>query len=271
MWRRWQNIIHSRFSLFFGIFLLLLFLHYSSLIKPIENLILRSLQPLQVLVYKKVNQNNKINSNPSEISKEELLAEQIKLKDQLQNLIVENAHLKTLVEESGLLAEQIKFLKERSFSAVTARVTSKATDSLSQAVIIDKGAADGLKEGLPVIIKNGIVVGKIFEVQDHSAKILLITSYDLPLSAVVQNNEQSPGIVRGSHNLALMMDFIPQFDQIEVGQSVYSSGSDQFTPAGLVIGKITEIKNEPGSLFQQAAVAPLFSQAEISILSILLP
>ncbi|HLD21527.1 MAG TPA: rod shape-determining protein MreC, partial [Patescibacteria group bacterium] len=163
------------------------------------------------------------------------------------------------------------FLNEHSFRAITARVTSRSTEHISEGIVINKGSKDGLQPGLPAIVKNGIIIGVIQEVQDYSSEILLITSASSQLNGSIQNESHSPGIIQGAYNLSVQMNFIPQSDALSADQFVFTNGLDPFIPEGLVIGQIKQISNEPGSLFQQASVAPLFQPFEISILSILLP
>lgn len=250
----------------------MLILHYSHITRPFENIITRSIQPVETRVYSLSQRffGNQDNTKKN-LSYDQLLAQHTQDQDTIQNLIIENAHLQTLVDEAHLLEEQNTFLQERSFRVVTARVTSRSTDQLSQTMLINRGSKQGIENGLPVIVQNGLLVGTIREVQDYSAEVLLLTSFDARVSGLVQNDTQSPGIVQGAHNLTLEMDFIPQFDSVTNGQSVFTSGTDPFIPGGLVIGQIAEVHSESGSLFQQASLQSLFQPSEISIVSIILP
>ncbi|MBI2411057.1 MAG: rod shape-determining protein MreC [Candidatus Kerfeldbacteria bacterium] len=249
-----------------------LILHYSHITRPLDNIITWIIQPLETRTYL-LSQRFFGNQDRTEqnLSYNQLLAQHTEDQDTIQNLIIENAHLQTLVDEVHLLEEQNTFLQERSFQVVTARVTSRSTDQLSQTMVINRGSKQGIQTGLPVIVQNGLLVGMIREVQDYSAEVLLLTSFDARVSGLVQNDSQSPGIVTGAHNLTLEMDFIPQFDSVTSGQSVFTSGTDPFIPGGLVIGQIAEVKSDAGSLFQHASLESLFQPAEISIVSIILP
>lgn len=248
--------------------IILIFLHYSTIAKPIENAAIFAIQPVQTRLYSWV---QPYIGQDTELSKKELIERNAQLEQQIQDLIVANAELKTLADDTNLLEEQIEFLKNKPFTALHARVTSRSTENLSQTIIINKGAQDGVHEGLPVVIKNGILVGTIQSVEDHSAEVLLITSFDSRISAAVQNEKESPGIVQGAYNLSLEMNYIPQLDPIHLGDSVFTSGSDPYIPHGLVIGQLETISNEPGSLFQKATLRPFFDHRDVSIVSILLP
>lgn len=271
---KWQTIRSSRIVLFIILAIGLPILHFTTILRPLENIFIRAVQPVQAYIYTKLNiavDSNAEKNELEQLSPDELVKKNIELQDQIDNLTVENAHLKTVVEESSLLESQLQFLEDRSFTAVTARVSSRSTDSVSQSLIINKGSADGLQVGAPVIIDNGVLIGTVYAVQDHSSTVLLTISFDSRISASIQNATQSAGIVSGSHNLSLVMEYIPQFDAIAVDDPVFTNGTDEHIPEGLVIGRIQEVHTEPGSLFQEASVEPLYRPSEISIISVILP
>ncbi len=250
----------------------ILLVHYTGIGAPVENMILRIIQPLQTQLYRaSQGLTSQRRQDLNTRSTEELIQRIEELEKKQQESTVTIAHLQTVVDEAQLLEKQVQFLQERSLTAVTARVTSRSTEQLSQSLMINRGRADGIAEGMPVIVDNGIVVGTIQAASDHAAEVLLTTSYDSRLNARLQNLAQSPGVVRGEHNISLFMEFIPQLDVISVGDIVVTNGADPLVPLGLVIGQVKEILNTQGSLFQQASLTPLFSPSDIFIVSVVLP
>jgi len=205
------------------------------------------------------------------LSREELLERVRTLSSQNTDFTVKIAQLQQLVDASEVLQKQGAFLKDHSYQAVTAQVTSRSTEQLSQSLMINKGELDGLKAGMPVIAEEGVLVGTLRTVQPHSSEVLLLTSYDSRVSARLQNQVQSPGVVRGEHNLSLFMEYIPQIDTVAVGDMVVTNGADELIPQGLVVGRVQEVFNEQGDLFQQASLTPVYSAKNIFIVSVLLP
>lgn len=244
--------------------LVIIGLHYIRVLQPIENGIITVIQPVQVLVYGWVN-----TEDHGDESYDELLASRNTAQEELDAIRVENAQLKTVVNQTTLLEEQVAFLQEQSYQAVTAKVASRATNDTAHTIIINKGSTDGVTDGAPVIINNGVLIGTIDSVDEESAAVLLLTSFRSRVSATIQNEQRSPGIVQGEHNISIGMDFIPQPDTVAIGDTVIASGSDERIPVGLVIGTVREVTNEPGSLFQQASIDPLFDVVDITIVSIL--
>ena len=61
------------------------------------------------------------------------------------------------------------------------------------------------------------------------------------------------------------MEYIPQEEQIDVGDIVLTSGLGGVLPKGLVIGQVTEVLQMDYALFQSATVRPAidFSRLEL--------
>lgn len=249
-------------------------LHYSGIIAPLENVLVRTIAPAQHWLFSIAQRQQDAAQEEHEtadLSREDLIARITELEESNQNLTLENAYLQTVVEETTLLEEQVNFLKQRKLNGISARVTSRTTDTLSQTIMIDAGTVAGIQVGNPVIIDNGVLVGTVVDVSEYSAQVLLITSPDSQVSAAVRNEQSSPGIVSGSLNVSLQMDFIPQLDDVVTEQAVFTSGVEDRVPANLLVGTIEEVIDEPGSVFQQAYVDPVFRATELSIVTVVLP
>lgn len=252
---------------------LLLFAHYSRVAQPFEYIILRVLTSLQTPITAAVGlpSTPTFGQQPSQAAANIVTDREATLADQVQNLIVENAHLQTLVEEAQLLEEERAFLESRALQGVPARVTTRTTEGLSQAVIINRGTHNGLSVGLPVITNSGVLIGTITRCASNTSTVLLITSHSSRINAAVQNTLHSPGIIQGAFNISLQMQYIPQSDPLAPGDVVVTSGNDPSVPEGLVIGSIEETHSEPGAIFQRANVQPFFEAAQLSVVSVLLP
>lgn len=248
----------------------IVFLHYTGLLSPAENLALRIIQPFQAFAFEATTQPQSKDELES-LSHDELVDRNLKLQDTIQNLKVENAHLRTVTEEAELLETQIAFLQDRSYEARTAKVITRSSEGLSRSIILNKGTTEGIKEGYPVITESGILVGTIKTADEYRSQVELVTSYDALTSGLIQNAEKSPGVLRGSHNLGMEMDLIPEGHAVSVGQVVVTSGSDTSIPRGLIVGEIESVHAAPGAVFQQAQVRPLFSPEGTFIVSVIIP
>ncbi|MBD3799278.1 rod shape-determining protein MreC [Sulfuricurvum sp.] len=96
----------------------------------------------------------------------------------------------------------------------------------------------------------GIVVSK-------DKRPMALLNGDLKSSyAVNVGASMAPGIVRGNNKRQLIVEFIPTWIPISVGDEVLTSGLDQIFMAGLKVGKVISITKASG--YQSAIIEPYF-------------
>jgi len=169
------------------------------------------------------------------------------------------------LEEVRLANERLRklldFREEIQQPALPARVVGEDASSWFRTVVIDKGSEHGLREGLPVVVAEG-VVGRTLEVSPYQARVLLITDASSAVAVLVQSS-RSRGICRGEgENLAL--DYALRREDIHVDDLVVTSGTGGVFPKGLPVGRIVEVRHEEYGLFQGIKVEPAvdFSRLE---------
>jgi rod shape-determining protein MreC len=80
--------------------------------------------------------------------------------------------------------------------AVTARVVDSHRASVFKTILIDKGTAEGLRVGLPVLAHQG-VVGRIIETSWHASRVLLMNDENSNIDALIQRS-RAQGILQGA-------------------------------------------------------------------------
>ena len=75
---------------------------------------------------------------------------------------------------------------------------------------------DNIQIGMPVIYRDGVLVGKIVDSDKNSSKMILITDSNSSIGTYIQNETNSPGIVMGKLGLSLEMQLIPQSEEIKI-------------------------------------------------------
>ncbi len=96
----------------------------------------------------------------------------------------------------------------------------------------------------------GIVVAK------ENRPIALLNGDPKSSYAVNVGTSLAPGIVRGNSTRRLIVEFIPTWIPISVGDEVLTSGLDRIFMAGLKVGKVISIDKASG--YQSAVVEPYF-------------
>jgi rod shape-determining protein MreC len=180
----------------------------------------------------------------------------------------ENLQLKgalAQLEEVRLSNERLRklldFREETGLPAVPARIVSVDASSWFRTVVVDKGTQDGLAEGQPVVVAEG-VVGRIIKCSSHQSRVMLITDASSAVASLVQRS-RTRAICRGDGN-SLILEFAQRQEDIEIGDQIITSGTGGIFPKGLVLGRATAVSRASYGLFQTVEVTPTvdFSRLE---------
>jgi len=245
--------------------LLLVFLYFTGIIGFIFGLFSKGTAPVQGGLYGISNIFNSFQT------KKELEKNNEDLNKKLEQAALDSAQLKTLQAENQALRQQLKFFEEKHYNFVTTRVISSSAEETTSALILNRGAKDGIKVGYPVVADDGILVGKIIEVKDSISTLLLLTDSLSKVAATIQNKDTTIGVIAGEHSISIKMEMIPQNEEVKVGDTVVTSGLQENIPAGLLIGLIDRVDATSSELFKKAYIYPLVDYHKLNIVSVLVP
>jgi rod shape-determining protein MreC len=188
--------------------------------------------------------------------------------DQNRQLLAENRQLKAdlaQLDEVRLANERLRklldFKQDVAIPVLPAQVVGEDASSWFRTVVIDKGSHDGLREGLPVVVSEG-VVGRTLQVSPYQSRVLLITDASSAVAVLVQSS-RSRGICRGEGE-ELILNYALRGDAVQAGDPIVTSGTGGIFPKGLPVGKVSSAYQGPYGLFQTIKVAPAvdFSRLE---------
>lgn len=149
---------------------------------------------------------------------------------------------------------------------IVARVIGQESTNFLEYIEVDLGTQDGIAVGMPVLTEQGLV-GRVSEVNNTTAKVLLITDGSSNVNAILQSSRLN-GIVQGIPSGDLLMDFIPQGPVFSVGEVVLTSGIGQSFPRGIPIGRVLERRQRDIDIFQQAVVRPIIDFRQLEVVAI---
>lgn len=183
-----------------------------------------------------------------------LQKENAEIKDANNRLQAEVAQLQEAKKENEKLRADLRFITATNYTYEAAEVTVFEPSNLRGMVTINKGSKQGLKPGLAVI-SEGFMIGKIAEVSESNAKVLLITDPSSAIPVTLQQANTS-GLAKGQIGTGIAMEKIPQGEQIKEGDTVITSGLGGEVPRGLILGYITKIEKQDNTLFVTADIRP---------------
>jgi rod shape-determining protein MreC len=135
---------------------------------------------------------------------------------------------------------------------VAAEVIGANPASATRTVLIDRGRDAGLRVNMVVLTPEG-VVGKVVEVFDSTAQVLLISDRKSGVGVELADS-QVKGVLKGTGSSLCRLEYIPHEETVAVGTQLLTSGQDQLFPKGLPVGQVLSVR--PGEFFQEIVVQP---------------
>lgn len=177
-----------------------------------------------------------------------------RLRQKVQQTMALEHRYQEVVQANTRLQELLDLSQEIEKPSIAARVVGKDPSPWFQTVLIDKGLKDAIQVGFPVINPQGIV-GLVIEAAGHYAKVMLITDPNSAVDAIVQKN-RARGIIKGGTVGYCVFNYVLRKHDIDIGDTVVSSGMDGVFPKGLAIGKVTKVEKQEAGIFQDVTVTP---------------
>lgn len=194
----------------------------------------------------------------------------------LQQVWEENQNLKVQIQqlqgEQNRLREQaflaMDFQKLSMYQAtapmttVPAHIIGRNVSNWYRAMVIDKGARDGIHPEMGVITDAG-VVGRIVRVNPMTSIMLLLSDPNVAITGMIQSSRDE-GIIQGTPQGSIHMKYLPPLSSVQVGDAIVTSGLTGDFPRGLHIGRIQQVTKAATDLFQSGEVTPIvdFSKLE---------
>jgi rod shape-determining protein MreC len=133
--------------------------------------------------------------------------------DTARQLALENAALRQLLNlEAGAAPP----------TSVAARVVADASGPFVHTVLVDAGARRGVVKGMAAVNERGLV-GRVIEVGQHSARVLLLTDFNSRIPVMVEP-ARDQAILAGDNSGEPELVFLPLHPRMAVGQRVVTSG-----------------------------------------------
>ncbi|WP_294344338.1 rod shape-determining protein MreC [uncultured Clostridium sp.] len=189
-----------------------------------------------------------------------------------------------LIKENEELRKMLEFKETRGeYDYVGADITGSSTEGWLQSFIINKGSDDGIKEGLVALSPNGSLVGVIKNVSKSWSEIETVTSPNVSIACYISKitaevndsdnkdsednkdeqstNDAPNGVLKGistnkQTDPKAVINYIPIQSDVKKDDLVLTSGLGKLYPKDIVIGKVSEVKEETGKGMKVATIVP---------------
>lgn len=194
----------------------------------------------------------------------------VELEAERAALAVDSATLERLRAENEDLRARLHFVARVEWETISADVMSRSVGPQMNRFSLDRGARDGIAVGMPVMVGEGILAGKIVEVSDTSATVAATTDRGVATAASLLGGARTVGVARGLDGTLLSLAFIPKDERVMVNDLVITSGLEDRVPSGLVLGMVNAVTSKDAEPFKTAIVEPLVDVRRISSVTVII-
>ncbi|MEX0921864.1 MAG: rod shape-determining protein MreC [Rhodovibrionaceae bacterium] len=159
------------------------------------------------------------------------------LRQQVAELSHWQQEARTFQSENGVLRKLLNLAPEAGSSSITARVIGDQSGVFRRSVLIGAGLDDGVRKGQPALTGDGLA-GRVAEVGEHSARILLITDLNSRIPVFV-GEARDRAILAGDNSSMAGLQYLAPGVHPQVGARVVTSGQGGVFPPGLPVGVVS--------------------------------
>jgi rod shape-determining protein MreC len=183
------------------------------------------------------------------------------LREQLKTMNAREVASREALQANERLTKLLGLRDSLQLPAITATVVGEDGYPWFKTIIINRGEADGIREGYPVVAAAG-VVGQVTKVSPHSARVLLFTDNASAIAGMVQRT-RARGVIKGKGGSRCTLEFTMREDDVKVGDLVVTSGIGRIFPKGLSVGEVTMVKKGEYGIFQSIELRPAVDLARL--------
>lgn len=128
------------------------------------------------------------------------------------------------------------------YSYQSARILKNSIHKPNNYITIDKGSKQGVEEDMAVINADG-VIGIVVKVSTNFSTAISLLNSKIGISAKIKANGYYGSVVwDGQNYMHAILKEIPNHVELNVGDTIVTSGYSSIFPEGILIGEITEFE-----------------------------
>jgi len=171
-----------------------------------------------------------------------------------QQLVEENNRLLNIIE-STYRSEELFFrnvndtVYNQRYFYTPARVVNNSVNKKHNFITLNKGKEQGISPEMAVV-SDGTIVGVVKGVSENFATVISLLNFDFKISAKVKKNGYFGSLSwDGKDYHTAILNEIPLHADVQVGDSIITSGFSSIYPEGILIGYIDKFEEKGGSFY----------------------
>lgn len=199
-------------------------------------------------------------------SKDELIAENKKLKEQVDELNQKLVNYYTYQQENAQLRKFLELKSEnQDFKPVSAAVIGRDPNNMFGEFTIDQGTQSGVSLNDPVVTEAG-VIGWVSSINSTYSKVTTILSPDTKISAVDKANRETGVVgcdIESADQGFVKLQYLSTGTKVKAGDLVVTNGIGGVYPRNLILGTVRSVKHSQYDVSLYAEVTPAVNVKEV--------
>jgi rod shape-determining protein MreC len=239
--------------------LLLLSVSSNPLVRDLQHGVAFAFKPVQVAIDGLAHDVRSIVTTITEI--DQLRQENAALKAENEALEALSRSAQELRRENELLTGLLQLRNGLQYQTRAVAVIARESSEARRAIVIDRGADDGIKVGQIVITSGGALAGRVVEVGSNFAHVVLMSDSTSTVIGQLLSSAET-GKVIGQLGGALVMADVDAAASVTIGDEVFTAGIElgggirSPYPKGLLIGRVVDVKRDPNEVVQTLFLEP---------------
>lgn len=165
-----------------------------------------------------------------------LFSENQRLREENGRLLEWQEVARRLAAENRNLRGLMKFSPEGSLHYVSALVIANSGGAFARNVLVNAGGRDGVTRGQAAVTGEGLV-GRVAEVGEGAARILLITDLNSRIPVVLETSRER-AVMAGDNSDQPRLLYLPANFKVTAGERIVTGGAGGVFPPGLPVGVV---------------------------------
>ena len=188
-------------------------------------------------------------------TRSQLAADNRRLRNELLVLNAGQARLRVEAVENARLRSLLGAVEQGSLDVQLAPILDVDQDPTRQRLLLNAGSRNGVREGQSVIDAGGLL-GQVISVTPATATVLLLTDLEHAVPVLIARNGVRLVAYGSGRGDRLLLRHVPLSADVEVGDTVVTSGLGGRFPPGFPVGTITALEPDDSRAFLVGDLAP---------------